>query len=63
MDRAGQDARVRLQGKRALITGAARGIGLAIATALVREGAALAIADIKVDAAEQKPLSRSAAGR
>jgi NAD(P)-dependent dehydrogenase (short-subunit alcohol dehydrogenase family) len=57
MDRAGQDASVRLQGKRALITGAARGIGLAIARALVREGAALAIADIKVDAAQSAAAS------
>ncbi len=36
----------RLQGKRALITGAARGIGAAFAAAYVREGAAVVIGDI-----------------
>ena len=46
----------RLAGKRALITGAARGIGLAFARAYVAEGAQVAIADINVDAA------RAAAG-
>ena len=36
----------RLEGKAALITGAARGIGCAIAEAYVREGARVALADI-----------------
>lgn len=42
---------MRLDGKRALITGAARGIGLAFAQAYVREGAAVALADIDIDRA------------
>lgn len=37
---------MRLQAKVALITGGARGIGFAIATALARQGAVIAIADI-----------------
>jgi len=41
----------RLDGKTALITGAARGIGLAFAQAYVAEGARVAIADINIEAA------------
>lgn len=48
---------MRLEGKSALITGAARGIGRAFAEAYVREGATVAIGDINVEAAE-----RTAAG-
>lgn len=40
---------MRLQGKTALITGAARGIGRAFAEAYIREGATVAIADINGD--------------
>jgi D-sorbitol dehydrogenase (acceptor) len=42
----------RLQGRRALITGAARGIGKAFAKAYVSEGARVCIADINLQAAE-----------
>jgi NAD(P)-dependent dehydrogenase (short-subunit alcohol dehydrogenase family) len=42
---------VRLKGKTALITGAARGIGRAFAEAYVREGAMVAIGDINLEAA------------
>ena len=38
----------RLEGKTALVTGAARGIGLSFAEAYVREGARVAIADINL---------------
>ena len=43
----------RLEGKTALITGAARGIGLAFAEAYIREGARVAIADINIDRARE----------
>lgn len=42
----------RLEGKSALITGSARGIGRAFAEAYVREGARVAIADINMERAQ-----------
>ncbi|MDQ0326386.1 D-sorbitol dehydrogenase (acceptor) [Rhodopseudomonas julia] len=42
----------RLEGKSAIITGSARGIGRAFAEAYVREGARVAIADINLERAE-----------
>ncbi|MEY4983132.1 MAG: hypothetical protein RIR62_1398 [Pseudomonadota bacterium] len=44
---------MRLQGKRALVTGAARGIGLEFARAYIAEGATVALADINAAALER----------
>lgn len=44
---------MRLQGKTALITGAARGIGLEFARAYIAEGARVALADINAEAVEK----------
>jgi NAD(P)-dependent dehydrogenase (short-subunit alcohol dehydrogenase family) len=50
----------RLEGRAALITGAARGIGLAIAAAFVAEGACVALAD--PDAAAAAASAREIGG-
>lgn len=52
----------RLAGKIALVTGAAQGIGRAIATRLAGEGAAVAIADIQTEAAERTAAELRALG-
>jgi NAD(P)-dependent dehydrogenase (short-subunit alcohol dehydrogenase family) len=53
-----------LQGKTALVTGAARGIGLAIATRFVKEGARVALVDLDRGAVEAAatPLGERALG-
>ena len=43
----------RLAGKRAIVTGAGRGIGLAIATAFLQEGARVLMNDIQADLLER----------
>lgn len=48
---------MRLQGKTALITGAARGIGLEFARAYIAEGATVALADINVEAVAKAAAS------
>jgi NAD(P)-dependent dehydrogenase (short-subunit alcohol dehydrogenase family) len=53
---------MRLQRKHAIVTGGARGIGLAIAKALAREGAAVALADINLDGVKAAAASLTAQG-
>ncbi|ESW60404.1 MAG: sorbitol dehydrogenase [Rhodobacter sp. CACIA14H1] len=48
---------MRLQGKTALVTGAARGIGLEFARAYIAEGARVALADINAEAVEKAAAS------
>ena len=52
----------RLAGKIAIVTGAAQGIGRAIATRLADEGASVAIADIQTEAAERTAAELRALG-
>lgn len=51
-----------LEGRTAVITGSASGIGRAMATAFGREGASVVIADIDGDAAERTAADLTAAG-
>ena len=44
---------MRLEGKKALITGAAQGIGKAIAFGMAKEGADIGIADVNIESAEK----------
>jgi len=53
---------MKLEGKIAIVTGAASGIGRAIAQRYAREGAKVAIADLDVDAAKAAAMEISAAG-
>ena len=52
----------KLSGKTALVTGAARGIGHAIALAYAREGADVAVLDLKKENAEKTAAEISALG-
>jgi len=53
----------RLEGKVAIVTGSARGIGRAIVTRLAAEGAKVAVADILDDAAQSTAKEIRAAGK
>jgi L-rhamnose 1-dehydrogenase len=48
-----------MKGRTAIITGAARGIGLGIATCLARKGASIVIADLNAEAARQSAAALS----
>src|SRR5690606_25913863 len=51
-----------LQGRTALVTGGARGLGAAMARALVRDGASVMIGDVRVDEGRQTARELGAAG-
>jgi NAD(P)-dependent dehydrogenase (short-subunit alcohol dehydrogenase family) len=55
-------AHLRLKDKIAIVTGSARGIGLAVARAFAREGAAVVIADVNLDGAKETADSLIATG-
>lgn len=52
----------RLTGKVAIVTGAAQGIGRAIASRLADEGAKVALADIQIDSAEHAAVELRTSG-
>jgi len=52
-----------LEGKTAIVTGAARGIGAAIATRLANEGADIALCDLQADWLNETAAAVKAAGR
>jgi len=54
---------MKLQGKSAIVTGAASGIGKAIALSFAREGASVAIADLNLAAANETAAEIVAAGQ
>ena len=53
---------MRLEGKNALITGAAQGIGKAVALGMAKEGSHVAIADVNIESAQQTSKEVSALG-
>jgi NAD(P)-dependent dehydrogenase (short-subunit alcohol dehydrogenase family) len=59
---AGEEAMMRLDNKVAIITGSARGIGRAVALGMAREGASVAIADLRDEQARQTAREIEAAG-
>src|SRR5260370_18247315 len=52
----------RLNGKVAIVTGAAQGIGKAIVSRLAAEGAKVALADVQLDSAEQSATEIRSSG-
>lgn len=53
---------MRLEGKKAVVTGGAMGIGRAIALAYAQEGASVAVADLQKEGAEETALMAAALG-
>jgi glucose 1-dehydrogenase len=53
---------VRLEGRTAIVTGAGQGIGRAVATRLAREGAAVVVADLRPERAQDTAAAIAAGG-